>query len=71
MVVYLLIPTSNHNSSQATFSLSAVVYLLIPTSNHNGAAERVQRTPVVYLLIPTSNHNLVLPPCIVIKLYIF
>ena len=34
-VVYLLIPTSNHNSSINSIFLLAVVYLLIPTSNHN------------------------------------
>ena len=35
-VVYLLIPTSNHNSVQSGNVLYYVVYLLIPTSNHNG-----------------------------------
>ena len=35
-VVYLLIPTSNHNSLLLLLSHPAVVYLLIPTSNHNG-----------------------------------
>ena len=34
-VVYLLIPTSNHNSHLCFRSLHGVVYLLIPTSNHN------------------------------------
>ena len=34
-VVYLLIPTSNHNSSQFFINVLYVVYLLIPTSNHN------------------------------------
>ena len=34
-VVYLLIPTSNHNSSHFPKLLVLVVYLLIPTSNHN------------------------------------
>ena len=34
-VVYLLIPTSNHNSKQKYKTLWKVVYLLIPTSNHN------------------------------------
>ena len=34
-VVYLLIPTSNHNSCNGWCSWKAVVYLLIPTSNHN------------------------------------
>ena len=34
-VVYLLIPTSNHNSSLTNAGALSVVYLLIPTSNHN------------------------------------
>ena len=34
-VVYLLIPTSNHNSSSSMNLWKLVVYLLIPTSNHN------------------------------------
>ena len=34
-VVYLLIPTSNHNSSIQYAVTDTVVYLLIPTSNHN------------------------------------
>ena len=34
-VVYLLIPTSNHNPGAPALRLRSVVYLLIPTSNHN------------------------------------
>ena len=34
-VVYLLIPTSNHNKDGCRIVLPFVVYLLIPTSNHN------------------------------------
>ena len=34
-VVYLLIPTSNHNYRCITLNAALVVYLLIPTSNHN------------------------------------
>ena len=34
-VVYLLIPTSNHNSVLSSLCTPSVVYLLIPTSNHN------------------------------------
>ena len=34
-VVYLLIPTSNHNGVGSTLVVPNVVYLLIPTSNHN------------------------------------
>ena len=35
LVVYLLIPTSNHNSACSLSLAIWVVYLLIPTSNHN------------------------------------
>ena len=35
-VVYLLIPTSNHNGQYTLAGEVCVVYLLIPTSNHNG-----------------------------------
>ena len=35
LVVYLLIPTSNHNCVSAISASVFVVYLLIPTSNHN------------------------------------
>ena len=34
-VVYLLIPTSNHNWLRSSLCRIKVVYLLIPTSNHN------------------------------------
>ena len=34
-VVYLLIPTSNHNYTLNDKQVQTVVYLLIPTSNHN------------------------------------
>ncbi len=34
-VVYLLIPTSNHNRIVTVDTTFVVVYLLIPTSNHN------------------------------------
>ena len=35
IVVYLLIPTSNHNFNESLLVNLLVVYLLIPTSNHN------------------------------------
>ena len=57
-VVYLLIPTSNHNPEGALLKQNLVVYLLIPTSNHNYISDSVLLITVVYLLIPTSNHNL-------------
>ena len=56
-VVYLLIPTSNHNPLAAAACLKRVVYLLIPTSNHNEVSNLIVGSEVVYLLIPTSNHN--------------
>ena len=56
-VVYLLIPTSNHNKKGENGSEGLVVYLLIPTSNHNPERTRFNEYWVVYLLIPTSNHN--------------
>ena len=37
LVVYLLIPTSNHNFCLLLLYSASVVYLLIPTSNHNQA----------------------------------
>ena len=37
LVVYLLIPTSNHNIKSIQSRNRIVVYLLIPTSNHNTA----------------------------------
>ena len=39
-VVYLLIPTSNHNSFVVVPVVADVVYLLIPTSNHNKNDEK-------------------------------
>ena len=56
-VVYLLIPTSNHNFWAMPERKPSVVYLLIPTSNHNVESMRIWSIRVVYLLIPTSNHN--------------
>ena len=56
-VVYLLIPTSNHNYVCFFSLIRFVVYLLIPTSNHNQNGSSTARKWVVYLLIPTSNHN--------------
>ena len=57
-VVYLLIPTSNHNLLNVSVVAVVVVYLLIPTSNHNPIGGGLETHFVVYLLIPTSNHNL-------------
>ena len=57
IVVYLLIPTSNHNEAIIVTISQRVVYLLIPTSNHNLLLAISSYLRVVYLLIPTSNHN--------------
>ena len=40
-VVYLLIPTSNHNNGATASTRQRVVYLLIPTSNHNHRLSRI------------------------------
>ena len=70
-VVYLLIPTSNHNYLQTIAQRAYVVYLLIPTSNHNCSPPLYDGKAVVYLLIPTSNHNGLCTITFSIKLYIF
>ena len=70
-VVYLLIPTSNHNFESDYIDTAKVVYLLIPTSNHNGSGSSKKIYRVVYLLIPTSNHNLVRNSVEIVELYIF
>ena len=56
-VVYHTIPTSNHNSAQASRTTREVVYHTIPTSNHNSMPNHTFRVMVVYHTIPTSNHN--------------
>ena len=56
-VVYLYIPTSNHNLILIILLLILVVYLYIPTSNHNVLRHYLSQRSVVYLYIPTSNHN--------------
>ena len=71
MVVYLLIPTSNHNYLDCVKYWCQVVYLLIPTSNHNLSVNMVHRHCVVYLLIPTSNHNITTDRLARDVLYIF
>ena len=71
MVVYLLIPTSNHNRTSPFPTCLAVVYLLIPTSNHNPRCHCLGPPCVVYLLIPTSNHNRIAPLQDRQRLYIF
>ena len=43
VVVYLLIPTSNHNLLLEPVEGAAVVYLLIPTSNHNLRDKHIEK----------------------------
>ena len=70
IVVYLLIPTSNHNYTELTNKQAQVVYLLIPTSNHNFSGFYDSSRKVVYLLIPTSNHNPRMQPDSTSRLFI-
>ena len=70
-VVYLLIPTSNHNPSAPRLIDSLVVYLLIPTSNHNYTEEDYEsfKLYIFWFLHQTTTlhgHEL-----LVLELYIF
>ena len=58
-VVYLLIPTSNHNLLLMSCYLFIVVYLLIPTSNHNPANIflRWRRLYIFWFLHQTTTHS--------------
>ena len=58
VVVYHLVPTSNHNKTYISPQIRNVVYHLVPTSNHNRIQRIIQSLYVVYHLVPTSNHNL-------------
>ena len=57
-VVYVSIPTSNHNIEGTSETRTIVVYVSIPTSNHNSVRIPDGVPLVVYVSIPTSNHNL-------------
>ena|GEM_PF-2349156 len=57
VVVYHLVPTSNHNPSISYTGWHSVVYHLVPTSNHNLPPCFHFSLLVVYHLVPTSNHN--------------
>ena len=59
-VVYLLIPTSNHNRFHATVYQITVVYLLIPTSNHNRSRYCHHSAP---LFISWFLHQTTTTPC--------
>ena len=57
-VVYLYIPTSNHNAATAISCLRQVVYLYIPTSNHNEnawCAQAAQLYIFIFLHQTTTN----------------
>ena len=70
-VVYLLIPTSNHNVNLAVFFCGSVVYLLIPTSNHNSTEDRSNAEELYifwFLHQTTTKSNAIIP---FVLLYIF
>ena len=57
-VVYLLIPTSNHNPMSYVRAPGSVVYLLIPTSNHNMQIDniRILMLYIFWFLHQTTTH---------------
>ena len=59
LVVYLLIPTSNHNWDILLMVPGIVVYLLIPTSNHNHQEHRANRRElyIFWFLHQTTTRN--------------
>ena len=61
-VVYLYIPTSNHNSFAKYFGFEYVVYLYIPTSNHNPGINTLDRHRLyifIFLHQTTTYHKIV------------
>ena len=56
-VVYLLIPTSNHNLKQILSSLSKLYIFWFLHQTTTNEKDTLWTSQVVYLLIPTSNHN--------------
>ena len=70
-VVYLLIPTSNHNSLPACALKRLVVYLLIPTSNHNHGKTTVliQELYIFWFLHQTTTCSVLI--ILTVQLYIF
>ena len=58
-VVYLLIPTSNHNSCGVLMPVQYVVYLLIPTSNHNRLSKGIfpKRLYIFWFLHQTTTDS--------------
>ena len=64
-VVYLLIPTSNHNHVYFVIFHNQVVYLLIPTSNHNGSCTGLNRQKlyIFWFLHQTTTIRLIIGDC--------
>ena len=70
-VVYLLIPTSNHNYA-SWFKISLrVVYLLIPTSNHNLFFAVLIITPLYIFWFLHQTTTWLMPKVLTFQLYIF
>ena len=65
-VVYLLIPTSNHNRNRSISLSSSVVYLLIPTSNHNFLASLAHKLQlyIFWFLHQTTTSVVVILNCL-------
>ena len=65
-VVYLLIPTSNHNVEDGLTRQEKVVYLLIPTSNHNFRVAHSEKRVlyIFWFLHQTTTRYLILLYCI-------
>ena len=70
-VVYLLIPTSNHNETSQQLVTKSVVYLLIPTSNHN--SDNIHLISIVLYIFWFLHQTTTQFPQFVVgtKLYIF
>ena len=71
MVVYLLIPTSNHNHASYWVIITLVVYLLIPTSNHNGQVLLLLLLVLYIFWFLHQTTTLLLIMLMMTKLYIF
>ena len=67
LVVYLYIPTSNHNALPPNQNDAQVVYLYIPTSNHNEiTADTVACLLYIFIFLhqtTTRSCSLLLPMC--------
>ena len=70
-VVYLLIPTSNHNSFVFGTLAAVVVYLLIPTSNHNLLSESVANLPLYIFWFLHQTTTIAVVSSFMLALYIF